>query len=583
MLANPHLSPFDVIERPGVRHDWMLIDHLITRFRVSPEDYVEDDIASIRNMARRLACLYAQEMGAAECLVLVRDGRGAQKPAVRSHRDRYPLAPHLDFCRRNADAIDYLMLKFLRDANAFPVVFIVDGQEWSSREVYGDPDCKCLVFDIAYNSYGIGASTKPLGYRGACVYTVAGAKQSGHVEFLGAACKKTSSTEADTLMVELANNLPGTALVCTSDSDAIAVLTACGREGLTLRLSNSSYANNRPMHDAVFGDMCATSAAAYSSMEDADFESSELRLQALYDVPCADNCGGDVEKRHVEWERIVLGRSERDLLAVTRYLYQGGIRGSVYGDFLDRVSRLSAELRSDVARILVSRAVSRGLKCVSRETFDLFPDRKDAAPPSPEEYNAKRPHEGLDANDSTIARDQKQLHANMHKLSKLYAEGKVPRCSHGRYLRLTAMSPNLYMRIKPHVLESQPLKRKHLMYMILFGTDYTRTFQGLGPKGLLKVGVSDTLGGWCEELEAAWHTNDPDTSLSLYRGLYNRLATLAKIPTKVRAGCSAQLASLTFRTMRYVYDMWRLQEPKPDGSYGFHVDENYIMTFVEPA
>lgn len=588
MLANPHLSPFDVIERPKVRHDWMLVDHLITRFRVSVNDYVEDDrVGSIWNMAKTLAGLYIQERGTAECLVLVRDGRGAQKPAVRNVRDRYPLAPHLDFCRRNADAIDYLTLKLLCDANVLKAVFIVNGREWSHCEVHGEPDCEWPVFGLEYDIDNIGTSAKPLGFRGVCVSTVTNVMESGHVEFLRAACKKSSSTEADTLMVELANNLPGTVMICTSDSDVIAVLTACGRKGLTLRLTNTSYTSNRPMHRAAFGDLFMNSVAS-CGLEDVNFESSELRLQALYDVLCGDNGAGDVGKRHAEWEQLVqltLGQGEHDLQVLARYLYQGGIRGSVYGEFLDRVSQLPTDRKSDVARIILSRTTTehRGPKCIFHETFALFPDCCDVAAPStsPEKHNAKRSYKGLVVKGSETAHSWKQLCASMHKLSKLYAEGKVPRYSNGRYLRLTAMSCHLYMRIKAEVLESEPLKHKHLVYMILFGTDYTRTFQGLGPKGLLKVGVNDVFGSWCEELKTAWQNDDPKTSLKQYHGLYSKLATMSKIPDKARSCCNAQLSSLTFRTMRYVYDMWRLQHPKPDDSYGFHVDENNIMTFME--
>lgn len=421
--------------------------------------------------------------------------------------------------------------------------------------------------------------------------TVTNVLDKGHLEFMGAACKKSSSTEADTLMVELANILPGSVMVCTSDSDAIAVLTACGREGLTLRLTNTSYRSNRPMHRAAFGDLFMDSLTS-GGLNDVDFESSDLRLQALYDVPCGDNVGWEAEKRHAEWEQLLklaLGQSAQELgvQQLARYLYQGGIRGSVYGEFLNRVSELTTDRKNEVARIILSRTTGRrGVmpKSILHETFELFRDcRRDAAAPSTscESNNAKRSCDGLVIKDSETGQSWKEMCASMHNLSKLYTEGKVPRYSNGRYLRLTAMSSHLYMRIKSEVIESEPLKHKFLMYMILFGTDYTRTFQGLGPKGLLKVGVNDLFGSWCEELKAAWQTDDPETSLKQYHGLYNKLAKMAKIPEKTRACCNAQLSSLTFRTMRYVYDMWRLTYPKADDSYGFYVDENNIMTFVE--
>lgn len=592
MLANPHLSPFDVIDRPEFKHDWVLVDHLIMRFRVSANDYVETDrVGSIWNMARTLAKHYIQERWTAECLVLVRDGHGAQKPAVRHIRDRYQLAPHLDFCRCNADAIDYLTLKMLCDANVLKTVFIVTGREWSQSGTHSEPDCGCAVFRLQYDDDGMGTSTKPPEFRG--VYVSTNLPDEGHLEFLGAACKMSSSTEADTLMVELANILPGTVMVCTSDSDAIAVLTACGREGLTLHLTNTSYIRNRPMHRAAFGDLLMDFLAS-DDLNDVNLESSKLRLQALYDVLCGDdNFGGEVEKRHAEWEqltKLALGQSAQEVgvQQLARYLYQGGIRGSVYGEFLNRVSELPTDRKNEVARIILGRATTERRdarpKCIFYETFALFPICcRDAAAPSTalEGNNAKRSCEGFVTKDSETGQSWKQMCASLHKLSKLYTEGKVPRYSNGRYLRLTAMSSHLYMRIKSEVIESEPLKHKLLVFMILFGTDYTRTFQGLGPKGLLKAGVNDLFGSWCEELKAAWQNDDPKTSLKQYHGLYNKLATMSKIPEKTRTCCNAQLSSLTFRNMRYVYDMWRLTYPKADDSYGFYVDENNIMTFIE--
>lgn len=594
MLANPHLSPFEVIDRPESKCDWMLVDHLITRFRVKETDYVEGDrVRSIWNMARTLADLYIRESWTAECLVLVRDGHGAQKPAVRPIRDRYQPAPHIDFCRRNADAIDYLTLKLLCEANVPQAVFIVTGQEWSCAEALGEPEYEWPVYLVQYDTNGICTADKPTGFLGAFVSTVATVCAKGHLVFLGAACKKSVSTEADTLLVELANSLPGTAMVCTSDSDVIAVLTACGREGLTLRLTNTSYTSNRPMHTSVFGDMLMDSLSCVG-LNDVNFQSSELRLQALYDVKQHDNVGGYVEERHGEWEQLLqlalgqsadAGSTEIGVQRVAQYLYQGGIRGSVYGEFLHRVTALPTDRKNDLAKIIVTRTHDCRVntpKCTFHETFELFHDccAGTAAPPI-ESNKSKRPHDDRLTDHGPTAKNveigQKQMRTSMHRLSKLYAEGKVPRYSNGRYLRLSAMSSHLHIRIKSEVLESESVKHKHLVFMILFGTDYTRTFQGLGPKGLVKVGMDNSFGSWCEELNTAWL--NPATSFEQYHALYNKLAIMSKIAGK-RIRCDGQLASLTFRTMRYVYEMWRLADPKADESYGFHVDENNTMTFI---
>lgn len=69
------------------------------------------------------------------------------------------------------------------------------------------------------------------------------------------ACSRCRGSEADTLMVELANVLEGSVTVCTGDSDLIAILTASGREGVTLRLDNRSYQEDRAMHDSLFGEL----------------------------------------------------------------------------------------------------------------------------------------------------------------------------------------------------------------------------------------------------------------------------------------------------------------------------------------
>lgn len=175
MLANPHLSPFDVIERPTERYDWMLVDHLIMRFKVKASDYVEADrLASIENMARTLAEHYNRDRWTSECLILVKDGRGAQKPSVRETRDRYPLAPHLDICRRNADAIDYLTLKLLRDTNvAKKAVFLVTGRDWGSRDILCESNNEDVVFHLKNEVDGIGTVARPPGVHGAYVASFA--------------------------------------------------------------------------------------------------------------------------------------------------------------------------------------------------------------------------------------------------------------------------------------------------------------------------------------------------------------------------------------------------------------------------
>lgn len=596
MLANPHLSPFDVIERPTERYDWMLIDHLIMRFKVKASDYVEGDrLASIENMARTLAEHYNRDRWTSECLILVKDGRGAQKPAVRETRDRYPLAPHLDFCRRNADAIDYLTLKLLRDTNvAKKAVFLVTGRDWgSSRDILCESNNEDVVLHLKNEVDGIGTVARPPGVHGAYVASFANRPLEGHLVFLDGACRKSSSTEADTLMVELANALPGTVLVCTADSDVIAVLTACGREGLTLRLANTSYDSNRPMHSSAFGDLLAEAPTVGGlRTTDADFEARRPRFRTLYDIAEDDDHLGEeeLELLHGEWESLVADKDQDSTLPqrLARYFYLSGIRGSVYGEFLTRVFKLNATDKAEVARKILARLAvvgPRGLKSKSAfvDTFEMLPACHDAVASEGSAVNNKRCGGELTAEDDACVASSKRLLERMNKLSKLYMEGKVPRFSHGRYLRLTKMGSHLYVRVKQDVAKYRRLKHKLLVLLILFGTDYTRTFRGLGPKGLLKVGANDRFASWCDDLKAAWDNEDRAASLEQYHVLYKTLAFMAKIPDKTQASWTPTRSSLTFRTMKYVYDLWSLTHPKGSEAYGFRVDENSVMTFAETA
>jgi hypothetical protein len=114
MLANPHLAPFELIDRLWQQQDWTLIDHLMVIHKVKDSDYIEDDPqASIVSMARTLASCYISET--AQCVVLVKDGVGAQKLAVRESRLNRPPLPHIAFCKRNLCAIEYTMIKLLAD------------------------------------------------------------------------------------------------------------------------------------------------------------------------------------------------------------------------------------------------------------------------------------------------------------------------------------------------------------------------------------------------------------------------------------------------------------------------------------
>ena len=68
--------------KPSPGADWTLIIH-----KVKDSHYIEGDSqASILSMARTLLCGYMSENAGSQCVVLVKDGVGAQKPAVREIR-----------------------------------------------------------------------------------------------------------------------------------------------------------------------------------------------------------------------------------------------------------------------------------------------------------------------------------------------------------------------------------------------------------------------------------------------------------------------------------------------------------------
>lgn len=81
MLANTSVAPFELIRRPDRDYDWVLIDHLMVIHKAREDDYVEDDVeSSVERMARRFASWYTTEKSYGHAVVLVKDGRGVQKP-----------------------------------------------------------------------------------------------------------------------------------------------------------------------------------------------------------------------------------------------------------------------------------------------------------------------------------------------------------------------------------------------------------------------------------------------------------------------------------------------------------------------
>lgn len=286
MFANPHLAPFELVDRPCQQQDWTLIDHLMVIHKVKASDYFEDDPqASIVSMAKALASCYISENTHSRCVVLVKDGVGAQKPAVRETRlARTPIS-HIAFCKSNLCAIEYTTMRFLADMGMKNKLFLVTGAKGDCEEPPEGSSVNNLVsFHETYleykeckdeslflnqvedlnprehelsdldPSYADGSIDRPEGHKGVFVATFAD-PETVQLSTLRDACLRCRSTEADTLLVELANVLKGSVTVCTGDSDLVAVLTACGREGITMRLDNKSYHQDRDMHMSTFGEL----------------------------------------------------------------------------------------------------------------------------------------------------------------------------------------------------------------------------------------------------------------------------------------------------------------------------------------
>ena len=202
MLANPHLAPFELVNKPCEQQTWTLIDHLMVIHKVKAVDYIKDDSeASIVNMARRLACHYKWEDSDSRCVVLVKDGAAAPKPAVIELRQKQVPDPHIKFCRRNLCAIEYTMMKMLADMGMKNKLFLVTGSNGDSVEddiiegnlinnlvsfhqkyldcqeckdesviVTTPEDMKPLEWDTP-DSYHIGSIERPAGFKGVFVAT----------------------------------------------------------------------------------------------------------------------------------------------------------------------------------------------------------------------------------------------------------------------------------------------------------------------------------------------------------------------------------------------------------------------------
>lgn len=632
MLANPHLAPFVLVSPPEHKQDWILIDHLMVIFKVKPSDYIEDEPkVSIVNMARTLASHYSAENTEAERVVLVKDGQGAQKPAVRDERVRYRPLPHIEFCKRHLSAIEYTMMKLLCDMGMKNKLFLVTGANSGysddTRKGYETPDvhegggvnddivvsfheayleyksresqdvvmhgtCEDCVLSYADPRYADGKMYRPKGLQGVFLTTFA---DPGNVSVatLREACLRCSSTEADMLLIELGNILGGHVTVSSGDSDIIATLTACGREGITLRMNNMSYDTNREMHTSPFGELLFDCPEKRTVIpQHSELASSADRFHALCDIAERDNyLAQRTRDLHEEWERILCEQTSAtqvSLQAMARYLHLGGIRGSIYNRFLTRLFDLpKTEMLHVVNRVTLA-VYADNSETRSRTVFDyifraLCPSPKvhrkrklDCLAYEDEEAEARgadapRSHGHISHLDKPTTSDLGAL----GRLNKLYMHAMVPERSYGRFLRLIRSGPHFHMRVTDEVLNDRTVQRSFLFFMILCGTDYNQRFPGLGPKKLMSAALNAHFPLWCKKVERLWYAGSPGGRDYHVAGL--QLGRLTKMPKGTLAkGWTRDRCTAILKNMKYVYELWTLKHPNPGPEYGLAVRRGVV-------
>lgn len=551
MLANPSLSPFDVIVEEIGGHDWALVDHLMMIHKLGQNLYVPDnEELSLRRMACRLAGLYINENIRAKCVVLVKDGCRASKPAVREMRNNRILPPHVTFFKTNLIKIENLMFEQFEVAGQKDRFYLFVNPSQQQRDHPRSPSKVPLLEQEPESRTFVG----PGGY------VVSSSAAADTTETLLKACASCQTIEADTSMVELANALVGASvMICTGDSDVIAVSAASLRPGVMIRMNNYSYTPDRPMHTSVFADVLMGEPLREVPKPASTQSSSWLPTFA---VMC------DVTVAQVPWLHPRTRKNHDALLQecggktfgrFLQRLHTAGVRGSLYVDALDglfadgievaeRRTLVSSERPRDALRELLRRkAVKRKKSC----------DREEERAEEEDDDDDKRqgpalPRQGNDK--------------NVERLHLLYRQGQLPRGTHGRYLGLQKSGSYFYMMIKENVMRDPALRRRLLSFMVLCGTDYSVLPKGFGVQKLLNAVVTHkaTFSRWCDRL---WEAIAKDAACQ-YHALGKDLAYLGGVPRRtVHSYWTAENCKRFFGMMKYVFDLWSLnasERPGPD-------------------
>ncbi|KAE8287281.1 hypothetical protein D5F01_LYC13319 [Larimichthys crocea] len=629
MLANPRPTPFELIEgRSCQQQDWTLIDHLMVIHRVRESDYVQDDpLVSIRNMARTLAHSYASEDSTSRFVVLVKDGGKSPKPAVRESRLNRAPVPHIEFCKHNLNAIEYAAMKLLADVGMKDKLFLVTGakvdyfeHEVPAEKTLASDNLVCFhqkyleyrrergddsgfgdaledplrltvdeLFDDDPSSCAEGSIDRPQGLAGVFVATFAD-PETTQATALQEACARCTSTEADVLLVELANILKGSVTVCTGDSDVVAVLAACGREGITLRMDNKSYHEHRDMHASPFGELLATLDRDPSELPLWEPGSSEgSRFRVLCDVAVEDeHLLSEARERHDSFEAILDKHGEADFkVKVARRLYLGGVRGSLYHTFLSRFLGSSDIQRLlDSLRLAVDRGRIGGDDTVRYIFETLCPATSDESPPpSHSESDTLLPRTG---HKRKLSRRQDGLELSLNDaiehdkgegVANTYVKGMVPPGSYGRFVRLRSAGKHFYMRITGDMVRNETARTEKLFFMALCGTDYNLVPMGLGIKRLMTGVLTnyESFSSWCHDLRSLLWGCGGTPSDSDYHAMGTRLSRITKVPASICAKhWREENCRLMPKTMKYVCELWNLKKPRPGPEYGFCVRDAVV-------
>ncbi|KAJ7983715.1 hypothetical protein DPEC_G00373700 [Dallia pectoralis] len=531
MLANPHLAPFELIYGPRQRQDWTLIDHLMVIHKVKANDYVEGDSqASIVNMANAGACLHRGGLGQPMCSV----GEGRRPSSEARRPGDQTKAPQ---------CTSHRLLNTWTTGRAGSTAY----SPWSSPDL--DP------------GYVDDSTGRPEGLEGVFVTTFADPK-SADVAILRDLCLRCTSIEADTLLVELANSLMGNVTVCSGDSDVVAVLTACGREGVTMRMDNKSYYVERDMHTSLFGDLVFAIPENHDETTPfSELSSSEDRFRSMCDIGAEDDhLLRTARIQHDTFELLLDTRGKSNFKEnLASYLYQCGVRGSVYCAFLSRFFELNAghildklELAVDAGSVDAGSHIFEALYPTSVERPLSSSDLVDY-PCAGEKRKISCLHQEPEA---PLGRGQKGLTGGLKRLSNAYTKGLVPRG------------------IKGDVIRDDIARTEKLFFMALCGTDYNKVPTGLGIKSLLTGVVANyrTFASWCQELRSLlWGSGAPCQDRD-YHHMGMKLAEFTNVPDKKRSTHWTEVNCGTMaKTLKYVCELWRLKRPTPGPEYGFSV------------